>query len=490
MEAVMLWSYSLLEPAECKLFARLGVFSGSFSLQAVEEICQGNGIHKERILDLMASLVDKSLVGTLPTEPEARFRLHEIVRQYAHRELKDSDQLVYWKDRHLQFFVALAEKAEPKIRGSQQLEWLNRLEVELENLRGALRYANDGSVGFEEKDHYIGFAARLAGAMWMFWFIRGRFSEGRRWAEQVLVSLERMDSTSPVLGKLLYTAASFCFFQGDYFQAGQLSLESLRICRAANDLFGEAISYHHLGIVAMIQGDLMPAHNQLHKGLELAIFLGDAWLLSVLQSDLADLADHEGDQHARLDWNKQSLETGRQVGNKFSILYDLLNLAEIAIESDDTRQAALLAEEALVLSREIDERRGISFALHHLGCIAMREGGYRQAHELLKQSLQVIWVTRDRGSILGYLIDLADNATREGKFEFAVRLLAACEAAKMNFPAGYRFVNQSTYERLVEVIPMHLELGTFTALWTLGRLMNLEQAVGYALKDHPSKIHQ
>ena len=490
MEAVMLWSYSLLKPAECKLFARLGIFSGSFSFQAVEEICHGDGIQKQEILELIASLVDKSLISTLPTLPEARFKLHEIIRQYAHQQLNDSDRVKYWKDRHMNYFVSLAEEAEPKIRGSEQLEWLNRLELEQENLRGALRYALEYEIDTVDQVHDIESAARLVGALWMFWFIRGRFSEGRRWAEQVLVSRERMDRTSPALGKLLYTAASFCFFQGDYYQAEELSLESLHICRAANDLFGEAISFHHLGILAMLQGNLAPAHNQLHKGLELAISLGDAWLISVLQGDLADLADHEGDQHGRLDWNRQSLETGRQVGNKFSILYDLLNLAEMAIESGDTRQAALLAEESLDLSREIGERRGISFALHHLGCIAMHEEAYRQADELLKQSLQVIWVTRDRGSILGYLIDLADNATREGKFEFAARLLAACEAAKMNFPAGYGFVNQSTYERLVETIPMHLESGTFTALWTLGRLMNLEQAVGYALKDHPQKTHK
>jgi predicted ATPase/DNA-binding SARP family transcriptional activator len=81
MAAVMNWSYSLLIPAERKLFARLGVFSGTFSLQALEEICQGHGIRKDDILDLLASLVDKSLVSTQPTYPEARFRLHEIVRQ-------------------------------------------------------------------------------------------------------------------------------------------------------------------------------------------------------------------------------------------------------------------------------------------------------------------------------------------------------------------------------------------------------------------------
>jgi predicted ATPase/DNA-binding SARP family transcriptional activator len=244
MEAVMDWSYSLLIHAERKLFARLGVFSGTFSLQALEEICQGHGIRKDDILGLLASLVDKSLVSTQPTYPEVRFRLHEIVRQYAYQKLNDSYQVRHWMDRHLDYFVSLAEKAEPKIRGSQQIEWLNRLELELGNLRGALQYAQDKDLDSEDRGYYIESLARLAGALWVFWFIRGRFSEGRRWAEQALAFLRQTGGASPLLGKVLYTAGSFCFFQGDFALAEELSLESLRVCKSSNDLFGEAISYH------------------------------------------------------------------------------------------------------------------------------------------------------------------------------------------------------------------------------------------------------
>ena len=481
MEAVMLWSFSLLKPAECKLFARLGVFSGSFSLQAVEEICQGDGIPKQEILELMASLVDKSLVGTLPAYPEARFRLHEIVRQYAYRELKDSGQLKYWKDRHLQFFVDLAENAEPNLRGDQELRWLNHLEFELENLRGALRYALDSEMNSEDQGNTVEAGARIAGALWIFWFIGGRFNEGRRWAEQALEALKRTDRTSATIGKLLYTAGSFCFFQGDFAQAEEFSLESLRVCEANGDVFGQSISLHHLGDAVKARGDLVHAHEHLHKGYELASSINDPWLISVLTSDLSVLARNEGNQESRLAWTQQSLEAGRQVGNKFSMLYSLLDLAEIALEQGDIRQAALLVEEGLSLSRELGERRGMAYALQNLARIAMLEGSYQRANELLREALHLVWSTRDRESIVEYLIDLAENSVREGNFDFAVRLLAACEAAKERFPTGYLFHNQPIYDRLVEMLPNHLNAGTFTAVWTLGRLMSLEQVVAYAL---------
>jgi predicted ATPase/DNA-binding SARP family transcriptional activator len=487
MKAVMDWSYSLLTNTERKLIARLSVFSGSFSLQAVEEICQGDGIHKEEILDLMASLVDKSLVGIQPVNPETRFRLHELVRQYARQKLSDLDLLKHWKDRHLEYFVELAEEAEPRLRGSQQLEWLNRLEIELENLRGALRYGLNDKNYPEEQSHQLESAARLAGALWLFWFIRGRFSEGRRCAEQVLVSLEISDRTSQVLGKVLNAAASFCYFQGDYSQAEELSQKSLMTCKANQDHFGEAISRHHLGLIADARGDVVLAGKEINQGLELANSLGEPWLVHVLQSDLSSIADHEGDQHKRLELLKESLETARQIGDRFGILYCLLNLAQVVLERGDTKQAASLTEESLILSREIGEKRGIAFAIERLGCVAMEEGAYQRANKLFQQSLQIMWGTRDRDSIIGCLIELADNFVREGKYEIAARLLAACETAKKNFLFGYRFSSQSAYERLIEMIPNHLEEGTFTAAWTLGSLMSLEQVVHYALRVPPQE---
>src|SRR6266540_1991020 len=369
-----------------------------------------------------------------------------------------------------------------KLRAAEQLEWLKRLELEQENLRAALRLALERDI---TSDHQTDSAARLAGALWIFWFIRGHFSEGRRWAERALALLESQGFTSLALGKVLYTAASFCYFQSDFSQAKLLSKKSLSVCKAHRDHFGQAVSYHHLGLIAIAQGELAQAAKHLNQGLKIATQLDDAWLISLMMSDSGSLAVTSGDLQIALKRFQQSLEIARQFGDKFQVLYELTNLADLALQKGDLQQAALLTEESLSLSKLIGEKRGISFALQHLGRIAMQEGKSERAGQLLKQSLQVIWGTRDRETVIDYLVNLAAYEVQQERFEIASRLLAACEAALTNFPTGYRLQNQALFDRLVENIQARLDAGVFTAAWTLGRLMSLEQAVNFALIDRP-----
>jgi len=485
MAAVIDWSYDMLTVPERELFARLSVFSGDFSLQAAEQICQGEQFRDGQVLELLASLVDKSLVETLPTFPEARFRLHEIARQYARQKLDVQEQLFHWQNRHLHYFVRLAEGAEPKLRGAEQLEWLNRLDLEQENLRAALRLALEGHTNSNHPQAEL--AARLVGALWLFWFIRGHFSEGRHWAARALAALEAQDSTRAILGKVLYVAASFCYFQGDLSQANILSERSLDLCRVNTDVFGQVICCHHQGLVAAIRGESAQASQYFNQGLALATGLEDMWLMGVMRSDLGSLALISDDLDQASEQYRQALEIARQCGDKLTILYALTNMADIALQQGDLGQAAMLSEECLSVSRLIGERRGISFALHLLGRIAMQQKQFQLASEVFRESLQFIWSTRDRATVIEYLIDLADYEVQQERFEIAARLLAACEAALTGFPAGYRLPNQALFEKLAQNIQALLDSGIFTAAWTLGRLMSLEQAVGFALVHRPPK---
>ena len=472
----------MLTASECELFGRLSVFSGDFSLQAAEKICQGEGIPENQILEVLASLVDKSLVEPRPTDLEARFRLHEIARQYARQKLETQEHILHWQNRHLDYFVHLAEEAEPKLLGADQLEWLNRLELEQENLRAALRLCLQDDTTADPQSADL--AARLAGALWLFWFIRGHFSEGRRWSEQALALLERAGNSSPALGKVLYTMASFCFFQGDYSHANILSQKSLSVCKASKDAFGQVVSHHHLASVAAKQGNLIQAAKYLNQGLKIATQLENMWLTTLMLEDLGALAVQSGDREAAWKQYQQALEIGSQLGDKFTILYCLTNLAELALQQQNLQQAAMLCEESLSLSRLIGEKRGISFALERLGQIAMQEGQHQRAGEYLKESLNVIRGTRDRENIIECLVNLADHEVQQGNLEIAARLLAACEAALTTFPAGYRLDNQAIFDQVVKDIRAHLNQGVFTAAWTLGRLMSLDQAVSFALIDH------
>src|SRR4030095_3010767 len=337
-------------------------------------------------LEFLASLVDKSLVETLPTLPEARFRLHEIARQYARKKLDEQAHLLHWQNRHLDYFVRLVEQAEPKLRGTDQLEFLDRLDLEQENLRAALRLALGPDTN--SNNHYAEHAARLVGALWLFWFIRGHFSEGRYWAEGALAALETQDPTFAILGKVLYVAASFCYFQGDLSRANTLSERSLDLSTANTDVFGQVICCHHQGLVAGIRGESAQASEYFNRGLVLATSLEAMWLIGVMMSDLGSLALISDDLDHASHHYRQALEVARQSGDKLTILYTLSNMAEHALQQGDLEQAAMLAEESLSVSRLIGERRGISFSLQLLGRIAMQRKQFERASEVFRESLQ------------------------------------------------------------------------------------------------------
>src|SRR5208282_3179128 len=135
MRSAIDWSYDLLNEAEQALFRRFSVFAGGWTLEAVQALCAGDSVDEDTVLDLLTSLVDKSLVVAEERKRATRYRLLETMRAYARDRLRESGQEAEWQSRHLTYFVALAEEVEPQLTGAEQAEWLWRLEEEHENLR-------------------------------------------------------------------------------------------------------------------------------------------------------------------------------------------------------------------------------------------------------------------------------------------------------------------------------------------------------------------
>ena len=181
------WSYDLLSESERRLFRKLSVFAGGWTLEASEAVCSGDGVEEREVLDLLSGLVEKSLVMVRGVDPGgARYRLLEPVRQYALDKLEESDEVEEARRRHAEFFLALAEETETEMKGPEQATWLDRLEAENDNLRGALSWA------LERGEPELGL--HLAEAFWWFWEARGYFDEGRRWLEQALAKGSRASS--------------------------------------------------------------------------------------------------------------------------------------------------------------------------------------------------------------------------------------------------------------------------------------------------------
>src|SRR5439155_6207823 len=180
LQASVDWSYNLLGEDERALLRRLSVFVGSFTLDAAEQVCSEDGIERYQVLELLSCLVDRSLVQVEEAAAEARYRRLETIRQYGRDRLAESGEEAAARTRHLDFYVALAERAEPEMHGPQQIVWLDRLEREHDNFRGALEWA----VGHLELEA----AMRLCTALGWFWWLRGYLREANQWLTAALAA--------------------------------------------------------------------------------------------------------------------------------------------------------------------------------------------------------------------------------------------------------------------------------------------------------------
>ena len=211
LRTAMDWSHELLSEEEQAMLRRLSVFAGGFTLEAAETVGTGEGIEGDEILDLLASLVDKSLV-LVDQQEEIRYRLLETVRQYGREKLEESGEAERVRRRHANYYLALAEEAERGLSGSDQAPWLARLETEHDNLRAALRW----SLGGGEAEPGLG----LAAALWSFWYTRGHLSEGRRWLESAVFENGRLRTRTKA--RALGGAGYIALFQGEYEAANRV----------------------------------------------------------------------------------------------------------------------------------------------------------------------------------------------------------------------------------------------------------------------------
>ena len=234
LRATLEWSHELLSEPERTLFRRLSVFAGGWTLEAAEEVCSGEGIEQDDVLDILSKLVDKSLVvaeASPGVEGELRYRMLEPIRQYGQERLEESGEADATRDRHAASFLALAEKAGPELRGPRQVMWLKRLDTEQGQRAGAMRWL----LGKGESQT----AARIGWALWLFWWMHGHFTEGRRWMEEALAKGSAMPAS--LRAKALFVAGTMADGQADRRSAEPLLEESLMHFRELGDKLGSAL---------------------------------------------------------------------------------------------------------------------------------------------------------------------------------------------------------------------------------------------------------
>jgi predicted ATPase/DNA-binding NarL/FixJ family response regulator len=364
LRATLDWSHDLLNADERALFRRLAVFAGGFDLTAAEAVGAQAGIERIAVLDLMARLVDKSLVLADQPDGTARFRLLEPTRQYARERLVESSECPVTEAQHAAHFLELAERAERKLRGPEQDNWLDQLELEHDNLRAALRTLH--------RSGDLESGLRLGAALADFWWLRGHFSAGLDRLQGFLSAPGAVPSRLRArallgLGMLEYRTAAH--------EAAHTHLaESIRLARRAGDLSTVAEALAHLGRMAIDADELERAQSFLEESLEIARATGDRAGVARGLGHLGTLAMFTGQQELARERLGESQELARALGDRFWVAVTHLWLTFVALELHDTTQARA---ELRLLDEAIDLRRHrwlVPWMLHATAQAALLQG--------------------------------------------------------------------------------------------------------------------
>lgn len=435
------WSYHLLDPIEQRLLEVLGVFSGGCDEEALAEcglrIVDGKHDGASSSISHQQStirnLVEKSLLRyEVAADGQTRYSLYEMIRDYARAKLDEQGQLDRARQIHAEHYYRLAQSARPHVtQGSEQVNWINRLEVEHNNLRAALTWSLESADRAE-------FAYRLAEALHDFWQIRGHLSEGRRWQEQVLASEA---DPSAVRAQLLSNVGQLARMQGDYVPAHAALEQALIIQRQLNDAAGECRSLEQLAILAGSQGDYARARDLL----------------------------------------EQTLEKRRALGDERAAVVTMNNLAIATRRLKDFARAEQLYAECATLSRVLHDQRSLARALYGLGEVRTELDDYAEGLRYFRESLKIRQQLGSRPEIITALGGTGMAYFCLGDAVTAATIIAASEKHRQDL--GMAIAQGNRLEVEESIAQVREKAGAaFDAAWAKGRSLSLDEAVEVALQ--------
>ncbi len=342
--ATVEWSHDLLRPAEQMLLRRLATMSGSFSLDAAEAICAGDGLDRTEMVQLVRRLVATSWLIKERGATQARYRMLETSRQYALERLVASSEAERFRDRHTEWFVELAENATGFLLGGpEQATWFDRVELELDNLRTALAW----SLG--EGDATL--ALRITTALTRFWEVRGHWTEALRWFE---LALERASGAPAHLRAPALVSASFmAFYRGSLDVARTFAEEGLAAAREAGDEVSEARGMRFLAMTELRSGNEDAALDLSERAVALSRKTGIGADLAFALQVLGRLTSDPGEARVIL---SEGLSVARAAKDGVSQIYLLYALGQLAIRTREDGQAREHFNEALGIAHRLRER--------------------------------------------------------------------------------------------------------------------------------------
>jgi predicted ATPase/DNA-binding XRE family transcriptional regulator len=473
MRDAIAWSEELLSPQEQALYRRIAVFAGGFTLAAAEAVANPQG--DIAILDGIAGLVERSLLRHWPgTDGEPRYVMLETIREYGGERLAASGEEEAVGARHAAYYLAVVEQATPHLWSHDQLVWLDRLEVEHDNLRAALTWSQTHAMGPET-------VARLALTLAWVWYLHGRMTEGRAWLESLLGAGAEPGGLSPsARARTLIGAGFLAYGKGELAQAVAFLEEGLGLARTVGEHATVVRALMFLGFTLRDRGEYERAARLFEESLDLSRAIDDGWGIGFSLFLMSTGANQLGDHELEATFAEASLPFMRQQGERLSLAYTLLAVGRVSVMRGDFDRAAALFEESLGLSRDLGNRRGIGYALGELSILARRQGDYARAATHASASL-VPW--QQLGNTVGMtegLEELAVIAIAQGDAARGARLAGA--AASLRETGGMPLAPRFRAELEGGLTPARIALGEagFAAAWAAGRAATLDQVIAEA----------
>lgn len=434
LENAIAWSYELLAPEEQRLFVQLGVFVGGWTLDAVESLQTSLGSSTtEATLDLLTSLVEKSLVRQLYVNGEMRFTMLETIRAYALGRLEARGEVDKVRAQHAATFLALIESASPRLHTSSTL--IDTVEREHDNLRAALDWAL--------AQGEIEIARRLVAALIWLWVIHTwHLSEGRMWLEQVVVAARERELPPLAQARLHQDAGILAYLQGDHVSARSWHRQALFFARQSSDRAMIAHALHGLSNAAMNQGAYDEVVTLLEECLPLARATGEKWLEAVALNNLAEVARLQRDFAVAGQMYETGLGILQEIGDRYFTPILLDGLGVLAQYRGDYERALAIHRRCLRLSQDMGDWRVIALALEKLGGVA---AGQRRARR-------------------------------------AARLLGAAEAIRKEIHVELEAIDRDDHERFLAMTRAQLDENSLAHAWGEGRAMNHRRAIAYGLE--------
>jgi predicted ATPase/class 3 adenylate cyclase len=477
MRALVDWSYDLLTEDERLVFSRLAVFCGGFDLAAASAVCGADPVFPQDVLDLLDSLVEKSLIMTEHRSEQVRYRLLETIRDYARERLIAGSDERATAQRHTMHFFGFAKEASRGLRGPEQAVWIWRVEDEVDNLRSAMAFAL--SAGVEEV-----VAVKLAVALQGFWALRGYAAEGRAFVRATL-ALPAIQGLAMAKAHALYVGAALAGAQSDHAEACDMLEQCLALRRELGDGTDIAATLSTLGLSRLLSGDPDAADAAEHEALDLFVKVASHYGQAIGQLHLAQIDAYRGHAAAAREHLTQCLALARELGHQ-EIEGECERVAgQLAFETGDFAEAQRRLKRALQICRDAGDRRGEVTAQSALARCELGQGDLAQARKRLDDAVRAFRSFGMAEELLDALESLVTLLRTEGRSEDAMQVAASAMEARRRLELRRSPDGERRWQGEVAALRAAVDDAAYGAASSQTDALGMDAAIKLALEPTP-----